>query len=39
MCGRKVVEQGAQRQETEEMFQGVKGSESQQVMYPRNQDI
>ena len=39
VCGRKVVEQCAQRQEREEMFKGVKGSESQQVMYPRNQDI
>ena len=37
--GRKVVEQGAERQEREEMLQGVKGSESQHVMYPRNQDI
>ena len=36
--GRKVVEQAAQRQERE-MLQGVKGSESQHVMYPRNQDI
>ena len=39
VSGRKVVEQGAQRQEREEMLQGVKGSESQHVMYPRNQYI